>query len=90
MRVGVPRKDMRLWEIIPMGRTWFERAFSAESPPASSLRPSGLERELAEQANILADEPSPALTYSDLYERLRSGARSVRRLLPHPQAHAAR
>jgi len=71
-----------------MSRIRFEAAFAVESPPASPSRPCGLERELAAQAKILADEPSPALTYFDLYEHLRSGARSVRRLLP--QAHAAR
>jgi len=73
-----------------MARTRFERAFSAGLPPASPLRPCAPERELAEQVKILADEPSPALMYGDLYGRLRSGARSVRRLLPHAQPHAAR
>ena len=73
-----------------MSRIRFEGAFAVESRPASPLRPFALERELAEQVKILAGEPSPALMYSDLYGRLRSGARSVRRLLPHAQPHAAR
>jgi len=65
----------------------FESRFSMGSTP---LRPRGLARELAEQVEILADGPSHSLTYSDLYDRVRSGVRSVRRLLPIRTAHAAR
>jgi hypothetical protein len=65
----------------------FESLFSMRPTP---LRPSGVARELAEQVEILADAPSHSVTYSDLYDRLRSGVRSVRRLLPLRTAHAAR
>ena len=65
----------------------FESRFSTGSTP---LRPRGLARELAEQMEILADAPSHSLTYSDLFDRVRSGVQSVRRLLPLGIAHPTR
>jgi len=65
----------------------FESRLSMGSSP---LRPRGVARELAEQVEILADAPSNSVTYSDLYDHLRSGVRHVRRLLPIRTAHAAR
>ena len=60
----------------------FEGGISMGPPKASPVRPCGLPRELAEQMEILADEPAHSVMYSDLYEHLRSGVRNVRRLLP--------
>ena len=60
------------------------------SPKASPRWRRALARELAEQVQILADEPSQSVMYSDLYDRLRSGVRNVRRLLPIRTAHAPR
>jgi hypothetical protein len=68
----------------------FESRFSRGSARVAPVRPRGLTRELAEQVEILADGPSHALTYSDLYDHLRRGVRKVRRLLPIRTAHAAR
>jgi hypothetical protein len=65
----------------------FESRFSIGPTPP---RPRGLARELAEQVEILADGPSHAVTYSDLYDYLRRGLRNVWRLLPTRTAHAAR
>jgi hypothetical protein len=65
----------------------FESRFTMGPTP---LRPHGLTRELAEQVEILADGPSHAVTYSDLYDHLRSGLRNVLRLLPTRTAHAPR
>ena len=65
----------------------FDSRFSVGPTP---LRPRGLARELAEQVETLADAPPHSLTYSDLYDHLRSGVRHVRRLLPIRTAHAAR
>ena len=71
-------------------RIRFEGGVSMGAPKASPLRPLGLARELAEQVEIFADEPSQSVMYSDLYDHLRSGLRNVRRLLPTRAAHAAR
>jgi hypothetical protein len=60
------------------------------STGAAPLWSRGLPRELAEQVEILTDGPSHSVTYSDLYDRVRDGVRSVRRLLPIRTAHAAR
>jgi hypothetical protein len=68
----------------------FESRFSSGSATVAPLRPPGLARELAEQVEILADGPSHCLTYSDLYDGLWSGVRSIRRLLPIRTAHPAR
>jgi hypothetical protein len=68
----------------------FESRFSTASAKVAPVRPRGLARELAEQVEILADGPSHSLTYSDLYDRVRSGVLSVRRLLPIRTAHPAR
>jgi hypothetical protein len=71
-------------------RALFEDAVSVSSRNASRSSPRGLERELNEQVEIFADEPSQSVMYSDLYDRIRSGVRNVRRLLPTRTAHAAR
>jgi hypothetical protein len=71
-------------------RIRFDGGVSMRTPKVSPLWPSGLARELAEQVEILADEPSQSVTYSDLYDHLRNGVRHVRRLLPIWTAHAAR
>ena len=71
-------------------RIRFDGSVSMRPPKVSPLRSSGLARELAEQVEILADEPSQSVMYSDLYDHLRSGVRHVRRLLPIRTAHAAR
>jgi hypothetical protein len=68
----------------------FEGGVSMRTPKASPLRPLGLARELAEQVEIFADEPSQSVMYSDLYDQLRSGVRNIRRLLPIRTAHAPR
>jgi hypothetical protein len=68
----------------------FEGGVSMRTPKASPLRRLRLARELAEQMEIFADEPSQSVMYSDLYDHLRSGVRNVRRLLPIRTAHAAR
>ena len=68
----------------------FEGGVSMRTPKASPLRPLGLARELAEQVEIFADEPSQSVMYSDLYDHLRSGVRNIRRLLPTRTAHAPR
>jgi len=68
----------------------FESRFSSGSVTVAPVRPRGLARELAEQVEILADGPSHAVTYSDLYDHLRSGLRNVRRLLSNRTAHPAR
>ena len=60
------------------------------TPKASPLRSFGLARELAEQMEIFADEPSQSVMYSDLYDHWRSGVRNLRRLLPIRTAHAPR
>jgi hypothetical protein len=67
----------------------FEGGVSMGTPKAP-LGPRGLARELAEQAEIFAEDPSQSVMYSDLYDQLRSGVRNVRRLLPIRTAHAAR
>lgn len=69
------------------GKIRFEGGVSIGTQKASPL---GLARELAEQVEILADEPSQSVMYSDLYDHLRSGVRNVRRLLPIRTAHVAR
>ena len=68
----------------------FESRFSSGSATVAPVRPRGLARELAEQVETLADAPPHSLTYSDLYDHLRSGVRHVRRLLPIRTTHAAR
>jgi hypothetical protein len=68
----------------------FESRFSRGPASVAPVRPRGLARELAEQMEILADAPPHSLTYSDLYDRVRNGVRSVRRLLPIRTARPAR
>ena len=46
----------------------FEGGVSMRTPKASPLRRLGLARELAEQVEIFADEPSQSVMYSDLYD----------------------
>ena len=65
----------------------FEGGVSIGTPKASPLRPCGLTRELAEQVEIFAEEPSQSVMYSDLYGHLRGGVRNIRRLLPTRTAH---
>jgi hypothetical protein len=67
----------------------FEGGVSMRTPKAP-LGPRRLARELAEQVEIFAEDPSQSVMYSDLYDHLRSGVRNVRRLLPIRTAHAAR
>jgi hypothetical protein len=69
------------------GKIRFEGGVSIGTQKASPLRPLGLARELAEQVEIFAEEPSQSVMYSDLYDHLRSGVRNVRRLLPIRTAH---
>jgi len=67
-----------------------ETVASKGLPKAPPVPVRGPARELAEQVEILADEPSQSVMYSDLYDHLRSGVRSIRRLLPIWAAHATR
>ncbi len=46
--------------------------------------------DLAEQVNILADQPSEGVLWSDVFDHLRHGFLAVRRLVAIRHAHTAR